>query len=1718
MGTSQSLLNEDVLPHLEDGNVNGVKRWLAVGAAADEKSQTKAMHNPNGLMQVDKDADDLKARGVLSPLMHIVARNTKGTDEQIAAIMQALVDGGGNPELEFDGLCPLHVAVDAVNLPAARVLLEEGVNCNRKKAVMTETEPRTLLSNDTPLTALLKIKDRKPTVELEKLRRLLISKGAKTNEELESGSRVWANRRESVEQNFAKQRKMKRVIKMGRLTKEYVNRHRGTDVLPEESKKLERLHLLVEACEEATAVFLTRGTPAEKLDEHLEGVRLLGAPPDEVVEVLKQALEGGETLDFLHVDDVEEDLPPLPLLEPMPLTARVGGNRPSVNDANYSAILGGDDMDAAEYLLEFAEMKVTPAPAEVLACFQKLDDDSLSMDIHRNCVKALDLVCHESKPLLEPLVVRGGAIPTITRALQTKDDHEVRVFGSRLLLNLLGVKHYAGSKRSLRLREIAHRTGGYDAVISILEKETQLGIDARAAGQIDHAHEPVLSRAIGILMKLMDSDDFALRISQSTGGRLHDAVSKALAANSDNHTFAEFAKKAMELTSQLATNLPALNEGKDYHTDQNSMAAQRNARLLDSLRDEAAAADAEVYALRPLAIETVQHLHKHWEREETVGSGLEACVRLLGLPVAEELREALIGAGLVRALVRIFAAHAQKTRYFGSTSANGRSFKLQTCQMLSTLVFSLPDERAAAISIDLADEKGAGQTPGHSSLLAALIVVINEAPEDEVAFKPAFELLYMLVQTAQFDSLVAPSLAEKVRWAAHTAMARRSTNRWARGKGAAIVDTIAERFEPWSAEPWILNRSDQAREGRLARADSAAALKRLAEAKVRAESAARAKIGEFSDEMHEGAPQYEPSMCLFSLVDSWVSVEGLGIGKVVKFEKVSKVNLLGNNSMHTIDFSLFWDGNPSKELNARNVQKKEVLLRRLKGEKYNAGRRFQILTPEELQLMGSEGSEKVDAIDGTDPEALHELAYTFLQRGDPESAISYWLKAAGLGHAKSQYELGLAYSKGDGIPIALEEARSWYEKAANQGHSRAQHNLGNMYRHGRGVKKSNKKAIAWWTKASNQGLAETQYNLAYMYEKGKGTPKDMSAAATLYEAAAAGGLVHAQFTIAGMYDKGRGVVQNYSAAQKWYQAAAEQGHSDAIEHLNARTERWMRRNQLHDTKRPSSLKSMFSLKKGKKPFQSVPAIVDDGGEEEDEDEDEDEGKSGDGAGSGLGGGVAGGRAGREPSGEAASGDADNPVEETISVAQHVKKIQDYMMKIAVLEMEKKATDGIRHSLVNGDGERDSTNDGERSSQYTSWLKQRMLQKESGMDDEELNWEFRVFTKEVENSYLYAQEKEHEAQHAYGRVMGDKDVFDKLIRLLKNNPAIDALEQVSVAREDDEGAVQSAVLSQGGPETAQTVAGGPTIKLKDDPMYAKYFKMLKMHLPPPAVKQKMTADGLDSSILDSDPEGPSPNQATGAPKKQERPPMDMFAQIRAAKAQKEAAGAAGGGGKKEVSMKAAMLKVDKVLNGRRGAKEELGNMTYPEGDRRFEVCVTCLEQIVDAHCTGGAAAAKKAAETELEAMRAAQREYQSRSAAKKKEADLLDKSIEKWARRKEKAPEREAMEKVIELKWASDHEEANNAALALTRSFMPVDIKALGDEEIVRRARLRAGEFYPRSLASRLRSKKMLHWVVTHPEDIKTANFLQGAERNEFLNIHEYVDFPFVADGKRITSL
>ena len=72
-----------------------------------------------------------------------------------------------------------------------------------------------------------------------------------------------------------------------------------------------------------------------------------------------------------------------------------------------------------------------------------------------------------------------------------------------------------------------------------------------------------------------------------------------------------------------------------------------------------------------------------------------------------------------------------------------------------------------------------------------------------------------------------------------------------------------------------------------------------------------------------------------------------------------------------------------------------------------------------------------------------------------------------------------------------------------------------------------------------------------------------------------------------------------------------------------------------------------------------------------------------------------------------------------------------------------------------------------------------------------------------------------------------------------------------------------ILEKGpGPAPPPKVPEGP--KLKDDPRFKKYFKMREMHIPRGALDQKMQAEGLDPAVLDMDPEGPPPPGAPSLP--------------------------------------------------------------------------------------------------------------------------------------------------------------------------------------------------------------------------------------------------------------
>ena len=94
------------------------------------------------------------------------------------------------------------------------------------------------------------------------------------------------------------------------------------------------------------------------------------------------------------------------------------------------------------------------------------------------------------------------------------------------------------------------------------------------------------------------------------------------------------------------------------------------------------------------------------------------------------------------------------------------------------------------------------------------------------------------------------------------------------------------------------------------------------------------------------------------------------------------------------------------------------------------------------------------------------------------------------GIAYAQYNLGVMYDNGEGVPENYAEAVKWFRKAADQGYANAQGNLGVMYDNGRGVPESDAEAVKWYRKAAAQGYALAQSNLGSMYSLGEGVPEN----------------------------------------------------------------------------------------------------------------------------------------------------------------------------------------------------------------------------------------------------------------------------------------------------------------------------------------------------------------------------------------------------------------------------------------------------------------------------------------------------------------------------------------------------------------------------------------------------------------------------------------------------
>ena len=89
-------------------------------------------------------------------------------------------------------------------------------------------------------------------------------------------------------------------------------------------------------------------------------------------------------------------------------------------------------------------------------------------------------------------------------------------------------------------------------------------------------------------------------------------------------------------------------------------------------------------------------------------------------------------------------------------------------------------------------------------------------------------------------------------------------------------------------------------------------------------------------------------------------------------------------------------------------------------------------------------------------------------RGDYATALREWRPLAKQGVADAQYNLGVMYGEGLGVPQDYAKAVRWWRKAAEQGHATAQYNLGVAYHNGEGVPQNYAQAHMWYNLAASR--------------------------------------------------------------------------------------------------------------------------------------------------------------------------------------------------------------------------------------------------------------------------------------------------------------------------------------------------------------------------------------------------------------------------------------------------------------------------------------------------------------------------------------------------------------------------------------------------------------------------------------------------------------------------
>ncbi|CAH2066598.1 unnamed protein product [Thlaspi arvense] len=160
-------------------------------------------------------------------------------------------------------------------------------------------------------------------------------------------------------------------------------------------------------------------------------------------------------------------------------------------------------------------------------------------------------------------------------------------------------------------------------------------------------------------------------------------------------------------------------------------------------------------------------------------------------------------------------------------------------------------------------------------------------------------------------------------------------------------------------------------------------------------------------------------------------------------------------------------------------------------------------------------------------------------RANLDKALDSFLKAAARGSTLAMVDAGLVYwERGE-----KEKAVNLYRKAAELGDAVGQCNLGISYLQ---AQPSNpKEAMKWLKQSAENGYVRAQYQLALCLHQSQVVQPNMQEATRWYLKAAEGGYARAMYNVSLCYSVGQGVPQNRKLARKWMKRAADQGHSKA---------------------------------------------------------------------------------------------------------------------------------------------------------------------------------------------------------------------------------------------------------------------------------------------------------------------------------------------------------------------------------------------------------------------------------------------------------------------------------------------------------------------------------------------------------------------------------------------